>query len=178
MTKPQTTDNKTAQAQGSPSKYSAFYLALLILTTISVAFGIFGFVGIGTTLNYLKIAPAFAFISLLQYLITIVMAVALVLLYKKRETGLLLLISAYGLTVLCMIALPFAAQPLVGEIARQIVAEGKGQFSMALAEDICRTVYVVVAVIGALSSVTFATLWIFAWKKQIKKDSTPKETSE
>jgi magnesium-transporting ATPase (P-type) len=155
----------------SPSKYTSFYLVLLILTTISAVFGVLSFGAIGTTLGYLQTAPIFAYNNLLQYLITILMVVALVFLYKKREMGLLLIISAYALTIISMIILPLATQPLVSETARQIVADSKGELTMEFAENFSRTVFMSIAVIGAVSSILFAVLWYFAWKKQTKRDN-------
>jgi hypothetical protein len=166
MTKPQKVNKQMA-----PPKYTTFYLVMLVLTSISVGFGVFNIAAIDTTINYLKTAPLFAILTFVQYGVTLLMVVALIYLYKKKELGLHLLISAYGLTTICMIIFPIATQPLLHEAVTQIVAERRGEITLEFATQVVHITFITIAVANAFSSILFAVLWYFAWKKQSKKDS-------
>jgi len=166
------TKHQKPDKQKTSSKYVTFYLVMLILTTISVGFGLFNLVSIGTTIKYFDTAPLFAWLTIVQYAVTLLMVAALVYLYKKKELGLHLLISSYGLTTICMTVVPIAAQPLVREAATQIVTDSKGEIAMDLAMNILQITFMSIAVANAFMSILFAVLWYFAWKKQVQRDST------
>ena len=165
------TKRPKSDEQNAPSKYTTFYLVMLILTTISVGFGLLSLGSIGTTIKYFDTAPLFAGLTLVQYAVTLLMVTALVYLYKKKELGLHFLISSYGLTTICMIIFPIAAQPLVHESAAQVVAENKGKITIDFATNILQVTFISIAVASAFMSILFAVLWYFAWKKQVKQDN-------
>ena len=165
------TKHHKSDAQKTPSKYATFYLVMLILTTISVGFGLLSLGSISTTIKYFDTAPLFAGLTLVQYAVTLLMVVALVYLYKKKELGLHFLISSYGLTTICMIIFPIAAQPLVRESAAQVVADSKGEITIDFATNILQIMFMSIAVASAFMSILFAVLWYFAWKKQVKRDT-------
>ena len=163
-----------SSAEPPTSKYTAFYLILLILTTISAIFGLTGFSGIGDSLRYVHDAPILTCITFGQYITTLLMIAGVVFLYKKQKDGLYLLFGAYAFTIITMMVLPFASDPIILETARQLTIQEGAKISMQDAETFARIALNIIAVLNIISSLLFALLWQLAWNKQAKRDSLVK----
>lgn len=160
------------------STYTTFYLVLLILLTISTVFGLFGFASIDETIATIQTQPGIAYIALAQHVVTILMAVGLILLYKKDKRGLTLVLSGYGLAIVLSLLFLFFKDPLVQDITRQLTAEGNREVRPELARQVANAVLIVAPILNAIVSALFATLWYFAWKKQAAYDSTGLKKSD
>jgi hypothetical protein len=174
MTKPKQTPKaswKMSSAKPSTSTYTAFYLILLILTTINAVFSLTSFNKIGDSLRYIHDAPLLTCVTFGQYAAALLMAAGVVFLYKKRKEGLYLLFGAYTFTIITMIVLSFASDPIIAETVKQIAAQEGPKMSRQDAETFARIALNGIAVINILSSTLFALLWQLAWNKQTKKDS-------
>jgi hypothetical protein len=179
MTKPKETPKTNwKESKTKSSKYTTFYLILLIFTTISAVFGLTSFSTIGDSLRYIDSSPVLTCITLGQYISALLTIAGVVYLYKKRKEGLYLLFGAYAFTIITMVVLPFVSDPVVIEAAKQVTLQEGGRISMQDAETFARIGLNIVAAINGISSIIFALLWQLAWNKQAKRDSSLTKTSE
>jgi succinate dehydrogenase hydrophobic anchor subunit len=172
MTKPQKAPH--ADWKVVPSKqptYTTFYLILLILLTLSTVIGLFQLGSIDTAIKSLHTQPVLGSITLMQYVVTVVMGIGLIFLYKKQRRGLYLALSGYGAAVILSILFLFFKDPLVEDITRQVVTSGNKEVSTELARQVASTTLTVVPILNAISNILFGTLWYFAWQKQQTADS-------
>lgn len=181
MTKPTKTPKvnwKVAPEKPSSSKYTVFYLILLIFTTITAAIGLTSFGRIGDSFQYLNSAPLLTCITFGQYISALLMVAGVVYLYKKRKDGLYLLFGAYAFTIITMIALPLASDPIITEAVTQITAQGGSNISRSDAETFTRIGLNIVVAVNIFLNVLFALLWQWAWNRQAKRDALLNKTSE
>jgi hypothetical protein len=179
MTKPQESlEASWKVTTAKKSTYTTFYLVLLILLTISTIFGLFGFASIDETIATIQTQPAVAYIALAQHVVTTLMAIGLILLYKKDKRGLMFVLSGYGLAIMLSLLFLFFKDPLVQDITRQLTAEGNREVTPELASQVANTVLTIAPILNAIVSALFATLWYFAWQKQVAYDSTSLKKSD
>jgi len=171
MTKPQKAPHADWKVVKSKQPtYTTFYLVLLILLTISTVIGLFQLGAIDTVIGSLRTRPITGSITLAQYVVTVIMAIGLISLYKKQQKGIILILSGYGAAAILSIVFFFFKDPVVEDIARQAVLSGNGEITTELAHQIANITLTVVSILNTASSILFGTLWYFAWQKQVAAD--------
>lgn len=158
--------------------YSTFYLVLLVLLTISTVLGLFNLGSIDESIALLKTQPVVAYIALSQHVVTILMAIGLIFLYKKQKRGLLFVLSGYGVAILFSLLFFFFRDPFAQDIARQVVDSGSRGVTPELAKRAADTILIAIPILNIFASGLFGTLWYFAWKKQVAYDSTDSAKSD
>lgn len=178
MTNNKTTSNETPPVVNKPyetTRYTKFYLTLLILSTIGTSLSLIGlFSNIPTAISNFDIAPVFAILSLGGVVVTLVSAVALALLWQKNIAGLWLKLGSYAASILLTIGmLPLSGpvlQRAIDKATESITNEGMS-IDPGLMTTITSTTYYISVAIGLIAAITFSLLWWFAWKDQQKADS-------
>lgn len=128
------------------------------------------------TLEYFDTAPGYTIVSLFSYFVILPAAiVALVLLWHKHHAGIWVKLATYVASVVTSIALFFVSGPVLEVTIRQITIEGGQTIASTLDETTLEAAmsgafYASIA-LSVAGSILFATLWWFAWKKQVATDA-------
>lgn len=175
MTNHKPTDTPpTVNQPYSSSRYIKFYFTLLILSTIGTGLALLGLFSIPETMSNLAIAPVYTILSLAGYVVTLVSAVALVLLWQKNIAGLWLKLGSYAANLLLTVGLLITSGPVLQNVIKETTASIAEQ-GQAVDESMVTSFITYFFYIGLglamVASVVFAILWWFAWKNQQKADS-------
>lgn len=177
MTKPKTTHTSTPTKNVplNRSRYTGFYLTLLILSTVGTTFSLFNLVGVVDTINLFSISPAFVIFNLVTTLIVLPLSIwALVLLWLKRPLGIWLKLGSYVLSIISYTGLLITASPMIRHFTDQAlveIAKSNQPASASLVEAITTIGIYSGLAVSILISIVFGLLWYFAWKKQTEVDS-------
>ena len=177
MTKSQTTSKKHSPENKplNTSRYTGFYLTMLILSTIGTFLGLFGLIGIPETIRQFSLSPVYASISLFNVLIVLPVSMcALILLWFKRPLGIWLKLSAYAASIVSAIGMLLSADAVIKDAAKQALAEvaqSDQASSTSLIEGITTFAIYAGLSFAILVSIIFGLLWWFAWKNQSEADS-------
>jgi hypothetical protein len=177
MTNTQTTHHEVQKNKPlNESRYTGFYLTLLILSTVGTSMGIFSLIGVGEAIGQFGAAPLYTIFSLINVAVVLPIAIwALVLLWMKRPLGIWLKLGSYALSIICAIGLLLSAAPAIKNVAAQMIAESAQSSSKPLDASVIETIASVAIYAGIslsiIVSIIFGLLWYFAWKKQREADS-------
>lgn len=160
------------------SRYTKFYLTMLILSTIGTLSGVLNIVTLPQVLDQLQSNQFSSVLSLINILVVFPASViALVLLWQKRIFGLWIKLSAYAISLIIIglgfitidetisKAVKLATKDLAGDNATQ-------QFATTFTSA---TIYISI-VLAVVTSITFGILWWFAWKNQAAADADQQQS--
>lgn len=157
------------------SRYTGFYLTLLILSTVGTTFGTFGLFGIHEAIRQFGISPIYATFSLVSILLILPVAIwALILLWLKQPLGIWLKLGTYAASITVTVGMLLSADPIVKGVTNKAlteVAKSDQTISGSLIENITSFTFYASFALAIIVSVIFALLWWFAWKKQADADS-------
>jgi len=158
------------------SRYTGFYLTLLILSTVGTSLGVGGLLNIPESIRNFEISPLYSILNLFTVLVILPVAVwALVLLWLKRPLGIWLKLGTYAASILCAVGLLILVSTghLIRDLANQafdkIPADQKID-PLLIERVVSITLYIGLG-LAIIASVVFGLLWWFAWKKQKEADS-------
>jgi putative flippase GtrA len=153
--------------------YVPFYKVMLILSTIGTALAAFSLFSLPQAINEFSIAQAYHIGLYLQFVVTIVSIVALVLLWKKRVEGIQLKIGTYIAFILIAIVSFFTVEPYLQHIVATSLAEAGSDAPTV--EPLIKIIIPAFTYGGLIIAIVidtiFAFLWRAAWKKQKEEDS-------
>ncbi len=177
MTKPQphTTKQPVENKPLNASRYTGFYLTLLILSTVGTTFAFLGLIGLPDIIRQFSLSVPYAALSLFNIAVILPVSIlALVLLWLKKPLGIWLKLGTYAASILVTIGLLLTVQPILDDITKEAIAELE-KSSQTVSTSLIETVTALGLYIGLgmaiVISVVFALLWWFAWKKQVEADS-------
>lgn len=154
------------------SKYSRFYLTMLILSTIGTAFSLTSFISVADVVMYVDKAPVYSILLIISYINTLLAVFALVLLWINRNPkAIWLKLSTYVVTILVTIATFLFGGAALDDIIAQSLAENAKStkpLDPALLESITMTIFNISYILVIVSSIAFGILWYFAWRSQKK----------
>lgn len=158
------------------SRYTRFYLTMLILSTIGTALSFTELWAIQPSINELTANPVNAIANLVSALLILPVAIAaLVLLWLKKPLGIWLKLSTYVATIIVTIANFLVIEKSLKSIIAQAIAEEAKRTTNKLSDDLITAIitnaYYAGFVIIIITSIVFGILWWFAWKKQVASDS-------
>lgn len=155
------------------SRYTGFYLTMLILSTVGTALSMFGLAEIATYIGYLNEHTVYAVTMLVSLVVVLpVSVVALVLLWLKKSAGIWLKLGTYAASVITAVVAAFSSSGVVKLEAEKILQENASAgIPASTMNALVSGVFYAAIVFGILISIAFALLWWFAWRKQRQADT-------
>ena len=160
------------------SRYTKFYLTMLILSTIGTFFGSIAILSLPSTIALLDVSRPYGSLSLILSAVWIVSVVALVLLWKKHPLGIQLKLSCYIVSILATIGLVMSSEPiielLISDIEAELMRSNPQELSADAVSDVARSAYYLGLSFSVTISTAFFWLWRKAWQLQEVFDQTQK----
>lgn len=160
------------------TRYTKFYLTMLILSTIGTLFGGISLLSLPSTLALLEESRLYGGLSLILSVVWLVSIVALTLLWRKHPLGIQLKLSCYIVSILATIGLVLSSAPIIELLTNDIEAELARSNPQNLSADMVSEVAHSAYYLGLSFSVTLSTaffwLWRKAWHSQEVFDQTQK----
>lgn len=163
---------------GVRSRYTNFYLTMLILSTIGTFFGGLSVFSLPSTIALLEESRLYGGLSLVLSAVWLVSVVALVLLWKKHPLGIQLKLSCYVVSILVTVGLVLSSAPIIelltSDIETELARSNPQNLSPEAAGDVARSAYYLSLSFSVTISTAFFWLWRKAWQLQEVFDQTQK----
>ena len=174
MTEPQSVSGQPLPPIEQPkSRYTGFYLTMLILSTVGTALSMFGLAEIATYIGYLNEHTVYAVTMLVSLVVVLpVSVVALVLLWLKKLAGIWLKLGTYVASIVAAIVTLFSGSDVLKLEAEKVLQEtASAGIPASTVNALVSGMFYVALVFGIIISIVFALLWWFAWRKQRQADT-------
>lgn len=155
-------------------RFTNFYLAMLVLSTVGTAMASLGVFGIPELIQMFTVDPTYVILNFAGYAVTLVSIIALVLLWRKDINGLYLKLGTYVANFLLNVGLIFVGGGAADRAINTTLEELRKQGSVVdenLVSTITSATLMAALIFGLIVSVVFGLLWWFAWKNQAKADA-------
>jgi hypothetical protein len=162
---------KKQKQQPAPTSYKPFYLVMLILSTISIAFSAWGIFEAFNLIRFFVEVPLYAGLSLLSIAILPLSIVALVLLYQKSKLGLTLMLTSLAANFVAGIAMVFCADQAFRYVELTSSPQEFREFLNVEGIDpvtLFSIGWYAIIILGSLFLIAAAVLWHYAWQNQQK----------
>ena len=166
------------------SRYTVFYLIMLILASIGAFFTLFGFINDAFSIIlylYSSGEPLLAILRAINIVVGIASIVALILLYMKKKSGFIMKIVLIFLSLIISTSSTIItlSNPMYSDATQygieSIKDSDRDQISTIIAgafnQENIKGLVVVTSIIGFFISTGYALLWFFAWKSQVEDDA-------
>lgn len=169
-----TRSHKKTSIKKPQSPYSRYFKTLLILSTIGTSLSLLGgLLSLPQIGSSFSIGLGYGLLTVVSYLTAIVAAVGVWYLWKKQPIGLVLKLTAYGVTVATSIIMLYIDKPVIAatveRVREQTALSGK-VVNDKLIDSVVNLMFSFTYVGAVIVSVTFGLLWWYAWKSQQKHD--------
>ncbi|MBC7943285.1 hypothetical protein H7X68_02185 [Candidatus Saccharibacteria bacterium] len=152
------------------SRYTTFYLTMLILSTIGTSIGlisgIFGLFSIGEDFS---ISLIFGILNSINYVILSTSIWALVLLWLKKPLGIQLKLGTYAASILLTVGLALSSDSVIKLAIEEASKDSQGIDASSL-EIFMTSLFYVGFTMSIVFFIIFGILWWKAWKIQVKAD--------
>lgn len=164
------------------SRYTRFYLTMLILSTVGTALSLTELWAIQPSINELTTNPVNSIANLISVLLIFPVSIAaLVLLWLKKPLGIWLKLSTYAATIIVTAANLFVVEQTLKGVIAQAIAEEAKRGADRLPDNLIAAIftgaYYTGLAITITSCIVFGILWWFAWRKQAAADSDQQSAS-
>ncbi len=152
------------------SRYTTFYLTMLILSTVGTSIGLIsGIFGLFSISEDFSISLIFGILNSINYVILSISIWALVLLWLKKPLGIKLKIGTYAASILLIVGLALSSDPIIKLAIEEASKDSQGIDASSL-EIFMTSIFYVGFTMSIVFSIVFGILWWKAWKIQIKAD--------
>lgn len=161
-----------ATTQSNKKQFTNFYLTMLILSVVFIGFSLAPISEIIRSLNYYSIAPAYVILQVLNFGMTLISIIGLVFLFRKQKLGIIITLGSYAASLLITIVSCFFVDQMVAYASATLsAADIREAGGKAMLESIMAITFYAALIFGALFTITYSTLWYFAWRGQVKADN-------
>lgn len=162
------TETKNQQPK---TRYTNFYLTMLIISTAMTIFAIPAFSEIIRMIEYFTVAPLFVTLLAINLALLVVSFVGLVFLFQKRQLGIVLTLGSYIAGFLLLIPMIFYIDQMIAyTLTSMSPTEIRDSGGKEAISTLLTILYYAVLVVGALITPPFTFLWYYAWRKQEAAD--------
>jgi uncharacterized membrane protein len=161
----------------SPSRYTAFYLVMLILTSLGVGISVISMlISIPEMMRLLSFARGFVVCQIIISIATVTGVLALIFLWlKKNPLGIYLILGGYMAIILAGIATLFFLDPIIQDsttAALKDSADLPAETVATITSFGTYTAYIISIVLNA----AMVILWWFAYRNQKRADQEKADT--
>ncbi|HEU5121479.1 MAG TPA: hypothetical protein VFT59_01425, partial [Candidatus Saccharimonadales bacterium] len=155
----------------SSTRYTTFYLVMLILTSLSVGFSMVSILAsIPDLARTMSFAPAYTVLQYIAAALTLLVVPILVLMWlKKNPLGIRLLLGAYVVLIITGIATLFFLDPVVKD-ATELTIKNSPDLAASDVAPVAGAMLYGLNIIIIIFNIVLAVLWWFAYRNQQRAD--------
>lgn len=149
------------------ARYTNFYLTMLIVSAAMTALILPSFIDTFRLVGYYTTAPLFVILMAIDYALLIVSIAGLILLFQKRQLGIVLTLGSYIAGFLLLIPMFFYVDQMVAyTLTSMSAADIRDSGGKEVASTFLSVFFYGAFVFAALLTPPIVFLWHYAWQKQ------------